>query len=181
MWLPVRWHVISNNLTSALTDFWEEEEQEEEEKEDLVSSPRGVGQDVFKTRGRYHTGRRPSSDDSFDSQTVIPPSALDKSIEYHEALPSSANVQSHLTSSFADDGNASRYSVCRVPMVEWRLDCENCLYLTVVGLHDTGSRYVILAPCSDQLHEEMKQNDRGVSIAFSTQTINHGRIATSNT
>ena len=27
--------------------------------------------------------------------------------EYHEALPSSANVQSHLTSSFADDGNAS--------------------------------------------------------------------------
>ena len=30
--------------------------------------------------------------------------------EYHEALPSSANVQSHLTSSFADDGNASWYS-----------------------------------------------------------------------
>ena len=27
--------------------------------------------------------------------------------EYHEALPSSVNVQSHLTSSFADDGNAS--------------------------------------------------------------------------
>ena len=27
--------------------------------------------------------------------------------EYHEALPSSANVQPHLTSSFADDGNAS--------------------------------------------------------------------------
>ena len=27
--------------------------------------------------------------------------------EYHETLPSSANVQSHLTSSFADDGNAS--------------------------------------------------------------------------
>ena len=59
--------------------------------------------------------------------------------EYHEALPSSANVQSHLTSSFADDGNASWYSVCRVPMVEWRLDCENCRHLTVVGLHDTGT------------------------------------------
>ena len=58
--------------------------------------------------------------------------------EYHEALPSSANVQSHLTPSFADDGNASWYSVCRVPMVEWRLDCENCRHLTVVGLHDTG-------------------------------------------
>ena len=58
--------------------------------------------------------------------------------EYHEALPSSANVQSHLTSSFADDGNASWYSVCRVPMVKWRLDCEKCRHLTVVGLHDTG-------------------------------------------
>ena len=58
--------------------------------------------------------------------------------QYHEELPSSANVQSHLTSSFADDGNASWYSVCRVSMVEWRLDCENCRHLTVVGLHDTG-------------------------------------------
>ena len=28
--------------------------------------------------------------------------------------------------------------VCRVPMVEWRLDCENCSHLTVVGLHYTG-------------------------------------------
>ena len=28
--------------------------------------------------GRYHGGRRPSSDDSFHSLTVIPPSALDK-------------------------------------------------------------------------------------------------------
>ena len=30
------------------------------------------------TRGRYHGGRRPSTDDSFHSLTVIPPSALDK-------------------------------------------------------------------------------------------------------
>ena len=29
-------------------------------------------------RGRYHGGRRPSSDDNFHSATVIPPSALDK-------------------------------------------------------------------------------------------------------
>ena len=57
--------------------------------------------------------------------------------EYHEALPSTANVQSHLTS-FADDGNASWYSVCRVPMVDWRLDYKDCRHLTVVGLHDTG-------------------------------------------
>ena len=30
------------------------------------------------SRGRYHGARRPSSDDSFHSLTVIPPSALDK-------------------------------------------------------------------------------------------------------
>ena len=42
----------------------------------------------------------------FHSPTVIPPLALDKP-EYHEALLLSANVQSHLTSSFSDDGNAS--------------------------------------------------------------------------
>ena len=30
------------------------------------------------TRGQYHGGRRPSSDDSFHSPTVTPPSALDK-------------------------------------------------------------------------------------------------------
>ena len=47
-------------------------------------------------------------------------------------------MQSHLTSSFADDDNASWYSVCRVPMVEWRLDCENCWHLMVIDLHDTG-------------------------------------------
>ena len=46
------------------------------------------------------------SDESFHSLTVILPSALDKP-EYHEALPSSASVQSYLTSSFADHGNAS--------------------------------------------------------------------------
>ena len=30
------------------------------------------------SRGRYHGSRRPSSDDSFHSPTVIPPSSLDK-------------------------------------------------------------------------------------------------------
>ena len=44
--------------------------------------------------------------------------------EYHEVLPSLANVLSHITSSFAYDGNASQ-SVCLVPMVEWRLDCHH--------------------------------------------------------
>ena len=46
--------------------------------------------------------------------------------EYHEALPSSANDEARCDCKFTDDGNASWYSVCRVPMVEWRLDCENC-------------------------------------------------------
>ena len=41
------------------------------------------GESVFEvfhadTRGRYHGGRRPSSDDSLHSPTVIAPSALDK-------------------------------------------------------------------------------------------------------
>ena len=47
-------------------------------------------------------------------------------------------MQTRLISSFADDGNASWYSVCRMPIVEWRLDCENCHHFRVVGLHDTG-------------------------------------------
>ena len=34
--------------------------------------------ELSRSRGRYHGGRRPSSDDSFHSPTVIPPSALDK-------------------------------------------------------------------------------------------------------
>ena len=58
--------------------------------------------------------------------------------EYREALPSSANDEVRCDCTFADDGNASWYSVCRVPMVEWRLDYENCRHLTIVGLHDTG-------------------------------------------
>ena len=61
------------------------------------------------------------------------------------ALPSSVNMQSHLTSSFTDDGNTSWYSVCRVLMVEWLLDCENCRHLTVIGLHDTGPWYQVVS------------------------------------
>ena len=64
-------------------------------------------------------------------------------------LPSSANVQSHLTSSFADDDNPSWYWVCRVQMVEWRLDCKNYRHLTVVGLHDTGPSFLLLQVAVD--------------------------------
>ena len=41
-------------------------------------SPCGVFVLCCVYRGRYHAGRRPSSDDSFHSPTVIPPSSLDK-------------------------------------------------------------------------------------------------------
>ena len=50
-----------------------------------VSRPPSLSTRVFlpaiiavMTWGRYHGGRRPSSNDSFHSPTVIPPSALDK-------------------------------------------------------------------------------------------------------
>ena len=58
------------------------------------------------TRGRCHGGRRLSSDDSFLSPSVIPPSALDKpSImkRYHRLR--ATRVRCDCT--FADDGDAS--------------------------------------------------------------------------
>ena len=58
--------------------------------------------------------------------------------EYHDALLLSANDEVRCDCMFADDGNASWYSVCRVPMVKWRLDCKNCCHLTVIGLLDTS-------------------------------------------
>ena len=57
------------------------------------------------------------ADDGLHSPTVIPPSALHKP-EYREALPSSANGEVRCDCTFTDDGNASCYSVCLVPMVE---------------------------------------------------------------
>ena len=58
------------------------------------------------TWGQYHGGRRPSSDDSLHSPTVIQPSAVDKpSImkRYHRR----ANGEVRCDCTFADDGNAS--------------------------------------------------------------------------
>ena len=58
----------------TLACCWEVEQQ--------TNNPRSAG--ILRTVhletiwGRYHGGRRPSSDDSFPSPTVIPPSALDK-------------------------------------------------------------------------------------------------------
>ena len=61
--------------------------------------------------------------------------------KYHEVLPLSVNNEVRCDCKLADGGNASWYSVCWVPMVEWRLDCEDCRHLTVVSLHDTGPRW----------------------------------------
>ena len=95
--------------------------------------------EIFHIRSRYHGGRQLQFSQSNRHSTIGT-----WQTEYHEALPSSANMQSHLTLLFTDNGNASWYSACQVPMVEWWLDCENCCHLTVVGLHDTGTRCQIL-------------------------------------
>ena len=85
------------------------------------------------TRGRYHGGRRPSSD---DSPTTIPPSALDKpSImkRYHRRRTCSHTSPRRLPTMVTL--HDTRFGECR-----WWNDCENCRHLTVVGLHDTGPR-----------------------------------------
>ena len=53
------------------------------------------------------------------SQSNRQSTSCTRQTEYHEALPSSANDEVRCDCTFADDGNASWYSVCRVPMVEW--------------------------------------------------------------
>ena len=77
------------------------------------------------TWGRYHRGRRPSSDDSLhesNSHSTIGT----RQTEYHEALPSSANVQSPHTSSM-------------VALHDTRfVECRWYLYLTQSQYTDTG-------------------------------------------
>ena len=51
----------------------------EDRRKEVAYLPQSEGRnDLCSTRGRYHGGRRPSSDDSLHNPTVIPPSALDK-------------------------------------------------------------------------------------------------------
>ena len=87
--------------------------------------------------GRYHGDRRPSSDDSFHSPTVIPPSALDKpSImkRYHRRRTCSHT--SPRRSPTMVKLHDTRFVECRWWNDGWT--GENCRHLTVVGLHDTG-------------------------------------------
>ena len=71
--------------------------------------------------------------------------------KYHEVLPSSGNDDVRWDYLFSNDGHTPWYLVCRVPMVEWQLDCENCHNLMVVGLHDTGSRCLAVSHRSSSL------------------------------
>ena len=102
------------------------------------------------TWGRFHGGRRPFSQSNRHSTFGT------RQTEYHEALPPSANDEVRCDCTFADDGNASWYSVCRMPMVEWRLDCEDCHHLTVVGLHDTGPWSTVSLPSPHQPKQTLK-------------------------
>ena len=90
------------------------------------------------TWGRYHGGRRPSSDYSLHSPTVIPPSALDKpSIvkRYHHRQTCSHTSPRHLPTMVTL--HDTRFVECG-----WWNDCwtENCCHLTVVILHVTCPR-----------------------------------------
>ena len=86
-----------------------------------------------------------SSDDSLHSPTVIPPSALDKPsiMKRHHRR----RTRSHTSPRRSPTVVTLHDTVCRVPMVEWRLDCEDCRHLTVVDLHDTGPRSDINSCC----------------------------------
>ena len=70
----------------------------------VISVETGVPRGSF-PRGRCHGGRRPSSDDSFQSNRHS--TIGTRQTEYHEALPSSANEEVRCDCTFVDDSNAS--------------------------------------------------------------------------
>ena len=95
--------------------------------------------------GRCHGGRRPSSDDSFHSPTVIPPSALDKpSImkRYHHRRTCSHT--SPLRSPTMVTLHDTRFVESRWWNDGWT---GKTRHLTVVGLHDTGPWSLIRPSC----------------------------------
>ena len=105
-------------------------------------------QTCYVSRGQYHGGRRPSSDDSFHSPTVIPPSALDKPsimTRYYRRQTTRWGVtaRSPTVVTLHDTG----FVECRWWNVGWTVKTR---HLTVVGLHDTGpwSKYTDTRPSS---------------------------------
>ena len=94
------------------------------------------------TRGRYHGGRRPLSDDTFHSPTVIPPSALDKpSIMKLCHRRRTCSHTSPRRSSTMVTLRDTRFVECRCWNDGWTVKCR---HLTVVGLYDTGPRSAAL-------------------------------------
>ena len=84
----------------------------------------------------YHGGRRPSSDDSFHSPTVIPPSAFDKpSIMKCYHRPRTCSHASPRRSPTMVTFHDTQFVECRWWNDGWTVKTR---YLTVVGLHDTG-------------------------------------------
>ena len=91
----------------------------------------------WQTRGRYHRGRRPSSDDSLHSPTVISPSALDKpSIMKRCHRQRTCSHSSPRRSSTMVTLHDTRFVECRWWNDGWTV--KDCRHLTVVGLRDTG-------------------------------------------
>ena len=94
------------------------------------------------TRGWYHGGRRLSSDDSFHSPTVIPPSALDKPsimMRYHRRRTCShTSPRRSLRMVTLHD---TRFVECRWWNDGWTGRLSS---LEGVGLHDTGPWFAVL-------------------------------------
>ena len=69
------------------------------------------------------------------------------------------------------DGNASWYSC--LPMVKWRLNCENCRHLTVVGLHGTGRRSTVVfaTHSSEGLHTSLSSPSKSWLFVSSTSNL----------
>ena len=107
------------------------------------------GQGSWQIWGWYHGGRRPSSDDSFHSPTLIPPLALDK-----------PSVMKHYHNWRTMRWGVTTRSPTMVALHDtWFVECrwwndgwtENCRHLMVVSLHDSGPRWLSPSPSSDHL------------------------------
>ena len=89
-------------------------------------------------RGRYHGGRRPSSDNSFHSPTVIALSALGKPsiMECYHRRRTCSHTSPHRSPTMVTLHD-TRFVDCRHLNDGWAV--KTC-HLTFVGLHDTGPR-----------------------------------------
>ena len=96
----------------------------------LTTRPLSRREEKERPGGRYHGGRWLTT--VFTVQPSFHHRHSTNRVSW--SVTSSSNDEVRCDCTFTDDGYASWFSVCRVPMMEWRLDCENCRHLTVVGL-----------------------------------------------